>query len=57
MTTAVARLLLGVRVCAVPLVPAEALFTFETHHAKDTKAANSNQMEHLEFIKVYVKDS
>lgn len=26
--------------------------TFQTHHTKHAKAANSNQMEHLEIIKV-----
>ena len=26
--------------------------TFQTHHAEDVKVANSNQMEHLEIIKV-----
>lgn len=34
------------QLCASPV-----LFTFQTHHARHTVTANSNQMEHLEIIK------
>lgn len=30
----------------------QGLLTFQTHHAKHTEVTNSNQMEHLEKIKV-----
>lgn len=57
MTTPVAGFLLRGQTsrCTPQPCASQVPFTFQTHHAKHAKAANSNQMEHLEIIKV--KDS